>query len=190
MPWSEWKSNGLWPPFKMASSDARPLRCETGIETCSVTGGDDGKQRDHAPGSFRLSRACLPARRPPDPGGESGLSASAFDFGIFPEREDWDRFPSWQEIFDAYPLPDSPAYHTFRARFGWPPVARGTCGLPPPWRVQDLREGRPDEEWAAAALRRLISVPADWATVVFPRRCQERRHGSRPRSCRRLPWRS
>lgn len=69
---------------------------------------------------------------------------AAFDFGIFPEREDWDRFASWREIFDAYPLPDSPAYHTFRARFGWPPVARGTCGLVPPWQVQDRREGRTD----------------------------------------------
>jgi hypothetical protein len=69
---------------------------------------------------------------------------AAFDFGIFPEREDWDRFASWREIFDAYPLPDSPAYRTFRARFGWPPVARGTCGLVPPWQVQDRREGRTD----------------------------------------------
>lgn len=69
---------------------------------------------------------------------------AAFDFGIFPERDDWNRFSSWRTIFDAYPLPDSPAYHTFRARFGWPPVARGTCGLVPPWRVQDLREGRSD----------------------------------------------
>jgi len=69
---------------------------------------------------------------------------AAFDFGIFPDRDDWSRFATWRPIFDAYPLPDSPAYHTFRARFGWPSVARGTCGLVPPWRVQDLREGRAD----------------------------------------------
>lgn len=69
---------------------------------------------------------------------------AAFDFGIFPEQEDWKRFADWQSIFDAFPLPDSPAYHTFRARFGWSAVARGTCGLVPPWRVQDLREGRSD----------------------------------------------
>jgi hypothetical protein len=69
---------------------------------------------------------------------------AAFDFGIFPEREDWVRFAGWRAVFDAYPLPDSPAYHTFRAWFRWPPVARGTCGLTPPWRLQDLREGRGD----------------------------------------------
>jgi len=69
---------------------------------------------------------------------------AAFDFDIFPQRDDWDRFAGWQAIFDAYPLPDSPAYHTFRARFGWAPVARGTCWLVPLWQMQDLREGRTD----------------------------------------------
>jgi hypothetical protein len=69
---------------------------------------------------------------------------AAFDFGVFPLREDWDRFASWRSIFDAFPLPDSPAYHTFRSWFGWPPVPRGTCWLTPPWRAQDLREGRSD----------------------------------------------
>ena len=69
---------------------------------------------------------------------------AAFDLGNFPEREDWERFAGWQAVFDAYPLPDSPAYHTFRAWFRWPPVAYGTCGLTPPWRVQDLQEGRGD----------------------------------------------
>ncbi|NBX29040.1 hypothetical protein EBR04_01075 [bacterium] len=60
---------------------------------------------------------------------------AAFDFGIFPEREDWDRFASWREIFDAYPLPDSPAYHTFRARFGWPPAARAASCRPGKCRI-------------------------------------------------------
>jgi hypothetical protein len=89
--------------------------------------------------------------RPPDtlPTPETQMDymhqfCAAFDFEIFPGREDWERFASWRQIFDAYPLPDSPAYHTFRARFGWPPVSRGTCGLVPPRRVQDLREGRAD----------------------------------------------
>jgi hypothetical protein len=69
---------------------------------------------------------------------------SAFDFGVFPERADWERFASWQDVFDTFPLPHSPAYHTFRARYGWPAVPRGTSGLMPGWRAQDLREGRID----------------------------------------------
>lgn len=69
---------------------------------------------------------------------------SAFDFGVAPERSDWDLFRGWKAIFDDYPLPHSPAYHTFRARFGWPAVARGVSGLVPPWKTQDLREGRTD----------------------------------------------
>lgn len=69
---------------------------------------------------------------------------AAFDFGIFPESVDWERFAGWRAVFDAYPLPDSPAYHTFRSVFGWPAVIRGRCGLVPPWRIQDQREGRHD----------------------------------------------
>jgi hypothetical protein len=69
---------------------------------------------------------------------------AAFDFGVYPEQADWDRFATWKPIFDAFPLPDSPAYHTFRFRFGWEAVPRGTCGLTPQWKIQDLREGRND----------------------------------------------
>lgn len=69
---------------------------------------------------------------------------AAFDFGIVPDRADWERFREWKAIFDAFPLAHSPAYHTFRSWYGWGPVARGPCGLVPPWRVQDLREGRTD----------------------------------------------
>jgi hypothetical protein len=69
---------------------------------------------------------------------------AAFDFGVFPEREDWCRFAGWREVFDRFPLPHSPAYHTFRARYGWPEVPRGTHGLTPGWKIADLREGRED----------------------------------------------
>ena len=69
---------------------------------------------------------------------------AAFDFGIVPERADWKRFREWTAIFIAFPLPHSPAYHTFRAWYGWEPVPRGRCGLVPPWRVQDMCEGRTD----------------------------------------------
>ncbi len=69
---------------------------------------------------------------------------AAFDFGVFPERSDWDRFSGWKAVFDASPLPDSPAYHVFRAWYGWEPVPAGVCGLEAPWRIQDRREGRDD----------------------------------------------
>jgi hypothetical protein len=68
----------------------------------------------------------------------------AFDFGIFPERDDWLLFAGWREIFDRFPLPHSPAYHTFRARYRWPEVARGSHGLTPGWKIADLHEGRED----------------------------------------------
>jgi hypothetical protein len=69
---------------------------------------------------------------------------SAFDFGIFPEREDWQRFVEWKEIFDRFPLPHSPAYHTFRTSYGWPAAPRSSHGLTPGWKIQDLREERED----------------------------------------------
>ena len=69
---------------------------------------------------------------------------AAFDFGVFPEREDWRRLSQWRDIFDRFPLPHSPAYHTFRARFGWPDGPVGVHGLVPGWKIADLREGRED----------------------------------------------
>ncbi len=68
----------------------------------------------------------------------------AFDFGIFPERDDWRLFADWKDVFDRYPLPFSPAYHTFRSRYGWEPTERGSHGLMPDWKAADLREGRID----------------------------------------------
>jgi hypothetical protein len=69
---------------------------------------------------------------------------SAFDFGIFPERHDWRLFAGWREVFDHFPLPHSPAYHTFRARYGWPEAPRGSHGLTPGWKIADQREERED----------------------------------------------
>ena len=56
---------------------------------------------------------------------------------------------SWKEVFDLYPLPHSPGYHTFRSRYGWESSQRGTHGLVPDWKANDLREGRidPCEDW-------------------------------------------
>ena len=69
---------------------------------------------------------------------------SAFDFGIFPEREDWLRFAQWKEVFDRFPLPHSPACHTFRSHYGWPPAQRAPHGLTPGWKIADRREERED----------------------------------------------
>jgi hypothetical protein len=45
---------------------------------------------------------------------------------------------------DDFPLPHSPAYHTFRTCYGWPEVSRGSHGLTPGWKISDLREERED----------------------------------------------
>jgi len=47
----------------------------------------------------------------------------AWDFDVFPERETFELLRSWRTIFDRYPLPHSPAYHTFRRIFGWEEMA-------------------------------------------------------------------
>jgi len=49
---------------------------------------------------------------------------AAWDFGLVPERETFDLFRTWLDVFDRYPLPYSPAYHAFRAWFGWSAVER------------------------------------------------------------------
>jgi hypothetical protein len=48
----------------------------------------------------------------------------ALDFGIVPEAETLELFSSWKDIFDAFPLRALPAYHAFRAYFGWEPVGQ------------------------------------------------------------------
>jgi hypothetical protein len=69
---------------------------------------------------------------------------AAFDFGIFPEETDWSTFAGWKEIFDRFPLPDSPGYHAFRHWYGWEPVPVQKRLGTPPWKVADLHEGRAD----------------------------------------------
>jgi hypothetical protein len=51
---------------------------------------------------------------------------AAWDFGIVPEVETFRLFRGWRDIFDGYVLPHSPAYHAFRAWFGWPQTERST----------------------------------------------------------------
>ena len=73
----------------------------------------------------------------------------AFDFGIVPNADVLATLRELRAVFEAYPLPASPAYHALRELFGWPPVA----GLPPArlrYEHFDLREGRPADPCADA----------------------------------------
>jgi len=69
---------------------------------------------------------------------------AAWDFGIMPDKETFDLFASWQEIFDRFPVPASPAYHAFRSRVGWHsvPWPRGIKPPTPQWEHQDRIEDR------------------------------------------------
>ncbi len=55
----------------------------------------------------------------------------AWDFGVFPTEETFEMFaePEWRDIFDRFPLLDSPAYHTFRHLNGWPKMPGGRVML-------------------------------------------------------------
>ena len=46
----------------------------------------------------------------------------AWDFHVHPEPETFELFSRWKEVFDRYGVLTSPAYHTFRAWFGWEPM--------------------------------------------------------------------
>ena len=73
---------------------------------------------------------------------------SAWDFYLLPEPETFDLLETWKDIFDRFPMPTSPAYHTFRAWFGWEsvPVPPNVVLLKPQWQILDELEGRrPDQ---------------------------------------------
>ena len=69
---------------------------------------------------------------------------TAWDFGIMPDRATFDLFSGWIEIFDQFPVITSPAYHTFRSRFGWNqlPWPDGVRPPTPRWEHQDRMEER------------------------------------------------
>lgn len=46
----------------------------------------------------------------------------AWDFDIFPEKETFALLRNWKDVFDRFPMPESPSYHTFRHIFGWDAV--------------------------------------------------------------------
>jgi hypothetical protein len=68
---------------------------------------------------------------------------AAWDFGLVPEPETFRFFRGWRAIFDRYGLPHSPAYHAFRAWFGWPAAERRGVLETQAERL-DRREGRTD----------------------------------------------
>lgn len=69
---------------------------------------------------------------------------SAWDFGVHPEQATFDLFERWQDVFERFPVLTSPAYHAFRAWFGWralktPP---GLPAMTPRWVHLDRLENR------------------------------------------------
>jgi hypothetical protein len=72
---------------------------------------------------------------------------AAWDFHILPEPETFDLFSGWKDVFDRFPIPTSPAYHAFRAWFGWEPVPM-PLDVPPPTPLYvhlDRLEGRAED---------------------------------------------
>lgn len=69
---------------------------------------------------------------------------AAWDFDVFPERETFDMFRGWKTIFDGFPLPCSPAYHTFRRLYSWPDIPFPLHAIirTPTYEILDRAEGR------------------------------------------------
>jgi|SRR5947209_6585595 len=68
----------------------------------------------------------------------------ACDFGVPPDHDTVALFRGWRDVFDRYPLPDSPAYHALRAYFRWPDVPMEPSFYPAQWEVLDALEGHDD----------------------------------------------
>ena len=68
----------------------------------------------------------------------------AWDFDVFPRPQTFELLRGWKTIFDRYPLPYSPAYHTFRRIFGWEDVDFPTHPTTPHlvYEILDRLEGR------------------------------------------------
>jgi len=69
---------------------------------------------------------------------------SAFDFGLPPDAATLQLFATWQDVFDAFPLPSSAGYHALRSYFGWPAVAKEPFPAEPSYLKKDRFEGRID----------------------------------------------
>ena len=75
---------------------------------------------------------------------------SAWDYGVHPEPETFTLLARWKDTFDRHPIPTSPAYHAFRAWFGWEPspVPPGLLFPIPRWVHLDRLEGRDEDPCA------------------------------------------
>ena len=67
---------------------------------------------------------------------------SQWDYGIVPEPATLALLAGWRELFDAFPVRHSAAYHTFRMLYGWEPI-EGRL-LRATYELYDLREERTD----------------------------------------------
>ena len=67
----------------------------------------------------------------------------AWDFGILPERDTFRLFASWRHIFERFPIDDSPAFHAFCHRYGWPHGSGRIFRAH--YEVLDARDGRRDD---------------------------------------------
>ncbi len=79
---------------------------------------------------------------PADRGDYLQRICAAWDFGIVPEPRTFEMLSDWRAVFDAYPLPHSPAYHAFRSSCNWPPIP-GLC-LEADYEKHDAARGRQD----------------------------------------------
>jgi len=69
---------------------------------------------------------------------------AAFDHGIVPDRPTLELLSQWEDLFDQFPLPSSPAYHALRSLFCWQAVDRTPWFGEPTYRRFDRVEGRTD----------------------------------------------
>jgi hypothetical protein len=69
---------------------------------------------------------------------------SAFDFGLPPDAATLRLCSTWQEVFDAFPLPSSPGYHALRSYFGWPAIEKAPFPAEPAYWKLDALEDRED----------------------------------------------
>ncbi len=67
---------------------------------------------------------------------------TAWDFHIFPEPETFELFAQWKDVFDRFPVLTSPAFHAFRAHFGWERLPARFSGPTPLYVHLDRIEGR------------------------------------------------
>jgi hypothetical protein len=58
--------------------------------------------------------------------------------------DEYDRADGWRDVFDRFPIADSPSYHGLRAHFRWPAVPMERSLYPAPWETLDALEGRDD----------------------------------------------